>query len=594
MRGDLRSACAIAHGILLPGVWLRPHLTVGFAFLLLAACAPATASPTTGPQRPTRTAPPSATPANTPTVAPAEAGAGDTALPSQHSPYFAASGACAVCHENLIDDSGADVSIGGEWRGSLMANSARDPYWQASVRAEVEAHPELRETIEELCARCHMPMAHFTASARGSSTVILEEGFANPGNDLYALAMDGVSCSVCHQIREDGLGLPLSYNGGYVIDTELAEGERLAFGPYTIDEDQSDIMAAGSGYLPVQSLHASSSEVCATCHTLYTPTLDASGTPAGEFPEQVTYLEWFYSSYRRTRTCADCHMPDAEGGVRIASSSVNPRSPFARHVFPGANPYALQMLQTFSDELDVTAEAEHFQESIDAGLALLGEQTAIVTVEAAQLRGARLSAEIEIENLAGHKFPTAFPARRAWLHLVVRDGDGQIVFESGAPMADGSIAGNDNDADPFRFEPHYQAIVSPEQVQIYEAILRDSEGAVTTALLRAAGYLKDNRLLADGYQKSAPYADIAVRGSARDDPDFVGGSDRVLLDVALSGTRRTPYTVEVELLFQPISYRWIENLRSSQGAEVERFLRYADAIPNQPVRVAHAEAAAGE
>ena len=561
--------------------------------VFVAACEPVTDSPTATPARPTRTPPPSATPARTPTVAPGEAATGDTALPTDRELYFAASGACAVCHENLTDDSGADVSIGAEWRGSLMANSARDPYWQASVRSEIEAHPELRQTIEELCSRCHMPMAHFTAGVRQSSSAILDDGFSDPESDLYALAMDGVSCSVCHQIREDGLGLPESYNGGFVIDSELPEGERLAFGPYTIDEGQSDIMVAGSGYLPLQSLHAASSEVCATCHTLYTPYVDASGQPAGEFPEQVPYLEWFYSSYRRTRTCADCHMPDAEGGVNIASSSVNPRSPFARHIFPGANPYVLQMLQAYGDELAVTAEADHFQESIDAGLTLLGEETATLAVEQAELSGARLSAEVVVENLAGHKFPTAFPARRAWLHILVRDADGQVVFESGAAMPDGSIAGNDNDANPAQFEPHYQAIVSPEQVQIYEAILRDSEGAVTTGLLRAAGYLKDNRLLADGFQKSAPYEDIAVRGSARDDPDFIGGTDRLLLDVPLSGTLRTPYTLEVQLFFQPISYRWIENLRSFQGAEVERFLRYADAIPNQPVLVAHAEATIG-
>jgi mono/diheme cytochrome c family protein len=558
--------------------------------VLLAACAPVPASPTATPARPTRTPPPSATPASTPTAPAADGGAQGRSLPTDHGPYFAASGACAVCHENLTDGGGADVSIGAEWRGSLMANSARDPYWQASLRAEIGAHPELRATIEDLCGRCHMPMAHFTAAAQETTTDILDGGFADPESDLHSLAMDGVSCSVCHQIREDGLGLPSSYNGGYVIDTELPQGERLAFGPYTIDEAQSGIMVAGSGYLPVQSLHAASSEMCATCHTLYTPYVDALGQPAGEFPEQVPYLEWFYSDFRRTRSCADCHMPDAEGGVSIASTSVNTRSPFARHVFPGANPYVLRILQAFGDEIGVTAEPEHFQESIDAGLDLLGEQTATLLVEKTELRGARLSAEVVVENLAGHKFPTAFPARRAWLHIVVRDADGQAVFESGAALPDGSIAENDNDADPATFEPHYQAIVSPEQVQIYEAILRDSEGAVTTSLMRAAGYLKDNRLLADGFQKSAPYQDIAVRGSARDDPDFVGGGDRLLLDVPLSGSRRTPYTVEVELLFQPIGYRWIENLRAAEGDEVERFLRYAEATPNEPVLVARAEA----
>lgn len=566
------------------------------AFLLLAACSVAPASPSetiSATVRPTRTPPPTATPAHTPT---AEVGRSDPAraLPTDRGLYFSASGACAVCHENLTDDGGSDVSIGAEWRGTLMANAARDPYWQATLRAEIGEHPELRETIEETCARCHMPMAHFTSRVQDGDTAILDGGFADPGHALYNLAMDGVSCSVCHQIREEGLGLPASYNGAYFIDAELPQGERLAFGPYSIDEQQSAIMVAGSGYVPVQSLHISSSELCATCHTLYTPYVDATGAVAGEFPEQVPYLEWFYSSYRRTSACVDCHMPAAEGGVSIASSSVNPRSPFARHVSPGTNPYILKMLQAFGEELGATAEDHHFQETIDAGLALLGTETGQVSLQDLQLRGARLSAQIVVENLAGHKFPTAYPSRRAWLHIRVLDGDGQQIFESGAWLPDGSILENDNDADPARHEPHYQAIVSPGQVQIYEAILRDSEGAVTTSLLRAAGYLKDNRLTPDGYQKSAPYEDIAVRGNARDDPDFVGGSDRVLLDVALSGARRVPYTVQVELLFQPVGYRWIENLRLAEGAEVERFLRYAAAISNEPVVVARTEATVGD
>ena len=217
-----------------------------------------------------------------------------------------------------------------------------------------------------------------------------------------------------------------------------------------------------------------------------------------------------------------------------------------------------------------------------------------MALEDLELKGARLSGQVVVENLAGHKFPTAYPSRRAWLHITVHDADGLLVFESGAALADGSIEGNDNDVDPMQFEPHYQAIVGPNQVQIYEAILRDTEGAVTTSVVRAAGYLKDNRLLADGFQKSAPYEDIAVRGEARDDPDFIGGGDRVLLDVPLSGTRRVPYTVTVEVLFQPIGYRWIENLRRAEGAEVEAFLRYASAVPNDPVVVARAEAQVGE
>ena len=111
--------------------------------LFLAACAAGGPTPTVtaGPVRPTRTPPPTATPPSTATLPPAEVGDPGAPLPTERGLYFAASGACAVCHENLTDDGGADVSIGAEWRGTLMANAARDPYWAATLRAEVEAHP---------------------------------------------------------------------------------------------------------------------------------------------------------------------------------------------------------------------------------------------------------------------------------------------------------------------------------------------------------------------------------------------------------------------------------------------------------------------
>ncbi len=287
-------------------------------------------------------------------------------------------------------------------------------------------------------------------------------------------------------------------------------------------------------------------------------------------------------------------MPTAEGGVSIASSSVNPRSPFAQHTFVGANTYLLRIFEQFGEELGATASASQFGEAGRRTEVQLAEQTANVTIENIRLSGVHFSAEVVVEDLAGHKFPTGFPSRRAWLHITLRDASGQVLFESGGYGPDGSITGNDNDADPSQFEPHYQAIVSPDQVQIYEAILRDSEGAVTTQLVRAAGYLKDNRLLPWGFEKGAPYEDIAVRGQARDDENFLEGGDRVLLDLPLGGSSGGPYSLQVELLYQPVGYRWIENLRGLPGAEIDRFMGYTAAVPNVPVVVASAEIAAGQ
>src|SRR4051794_23472553 len=54
---------------------------------------------------------------------------------------FSHSDNCIACHNNLAGPAGADVSIGTTWRSTMMANSARDPYWQASVRRETIDHP---------------------------------------------------------------------------------------------------------------------------------------------------------------------------------------------------------------------------------------------------------------------------------------------------------------------------------------------------------------------------------------------------------------------------------------------------------------------
>ena len=549
--------------------------------------------PTNLPQ-PTRTPPPTATSVLVPTVAEDVDGtrSGDS-LAIEVGELFSTSGSCAVCHTNLTDDSGDDVSIDSFWRATMMANAARDPYWQAAVSAEVLDLPDLADAIQEKCSTCHMPIAHTTAADMGETGVMFgEEGFLNPENDLYSFAMDGVSCTVCHQIREEGLGTEATFSGGFNIDSELRSPDRVIFGPFKTGDGLAKIMQSSSGYRPIQGLHLSRSALCASCHTLYTSYVDASGQIAGEFPEQVPFFEWYYSSYRRTQTCQDCHMPEADGGAKISSMSRILRSPFAVHSFVGGNAYMLGILDEFGDEIGVTASSENFDAAIERTLNQLQNNSATVEFEDVRLSGTRIIADVVVRNLAGHKFPTGFPSRRAWLHFTVLDGSGQTVFESGGFNEDGSIVGNDNDADPALSEQHYLAIVEPNQVQIYEAIMRDTEGEITTALLYAAGYRKDNRLLPDGFEKKSPYEDIAVRGGAMEDEDFQGGVDNIQYAVDI-GSAAGPLTVKIELLYQTISFRWADNLREKDTYEIQRFLRYMDTVPNLPVVIASTSVEAG-
>jgi len=159
----------------------------------------------------------------------------------------------------------------------------------------------------------------------------------------------------------------------------------------------------------------------------------------------------------------------------------------------------------------------------------------------------------------------------------VRDRNGAKVFESGALNPDGSIQGNDNDADPARFEPHYTQIRSSDQVQIYESILKDSAGAVTTGLISTVGYLKDNRLLPHGFDKSTAEADVAVHGEAANDPAFGAHGHRIRYSVEV-GSAPGPFQVEAELWYQPIAYRWANNLKRYDAAEPQRFNSYYDSM----------------
>lgn len=472
----------------------------------------------------------------------------------------------------------------------MMADGARDPYWQGSVRAEVLSHPQHEVLIEDKCATCHMPLARFTVAAHGEQGRIFGEGLAHADHDLHALAMDGVSCTLCHQIRDANLADPASYSGHFAIDDDLPMGERLAYGPYETPPGLSTVMQSSSGLVPLLGEHVAEAELCATCHTLYTPYVDDEGAVAGEFPEQTPYLEWLGSVYGQAGTsCQNCHMPRADGDVQLSVTGGPPRSPFSQHLFVGGNAYMLRIFERFGGEMEATASGEMFAAKELATMEQLQNRTANLALEDLSLSDSSLSATVVVHNLAGHKFPSGFPSRRAWLYLTIIDADGRIVFESGAVGPDGAIAGEDHDAEAGQYEPHYATIDSPEQVQVYESVMKDINGEVTTVLLRGSGYIKDNRLLPLGFDKAGVDPDIAVYGAAVEDDDFAGGGDRVRYVVNV-GAAPGPFTVHVELLYQTISYRWAQKLRGFDAEEPQRFVKYYEAVPNLPVVVATGEA----
>jgi len=245
----------------------------------------------------------------------------------------------------------------------------------------------------------------------------------------------------------------------------------------------------------------------------------------------------------------------------------------------------LNILKNFGGESGVQANEAQFDATIERTLAQLQSAAANLEVSQPTMAGSTLSFDVTINTLTGHKFPSGFPSRRAWIEVKVTDSAGKVVFTSGEANPDGSINGNDNDADPALFEPHYDQITSPDQVQIYEDIMGDVEGNVTTVLMAAASYLKDNRLLPAGFDKTAAPADITPSADAMADDDFLGGSDTVSYNLDLGGASG-PFTVEVTLLYQSIASRWAQEVGKTDTDQAKLFSEYYNTLPNTPVVVA--------
>jgi hypothetical protein len=488
------------------------------------------------------------------------------------SPTFATSDRCIACHVGLRTSAGDDVSIGYDWRATMMANSARDPYWHAAVRREVTDHPAAQAAIEDKCSTCHMPMARFDAVTRGGRGSV----FANIAQAApeHRLAFDGVSCTVCHQIEPVNLGTHDSFDGGFEIDRDAELGARAVFGPHDVDGAHRSVMRSATQFVPSQATHLQRSELCATCHTLYTTALDERGDVIGELPEQVPFHEWQHSEFRETRSCQSCHMPEVPEDGAITNVLGEPRPRLSQHTFRGGNAFMLGILNKYRGELGVTALPQELDAAIEETRRYLASAAARISIESPTLRGTTLAFAVRVDNTSGHKLPTAYPARRVWLHVRATDESGAVVFESGAPRPDASISGNDNDEDPLKFEPHRSLITSQDEVQIYESIMVDRAGRVTTGLLSGVRYAKDNRLLPRGFDKSTAIPDVAVHGEAEADSDFLGGGDRVSYRVELASPRAAAVAIRVELLYQAIGFRWAENLRGYDTRETQRFVRY--------------------
>lgn len=490
--------------------------------------------------------------------------------PKGRNAAFATSDGCSMCHSHsdlaiaMTTATGEDVAPYSLWRGTMMANSFRDPYWRAQVAKETAQSPENAAAIERFCVTCHAPMAHHSAKLAETTTAPIAELASDP------LAVDGVSCTVCHQTKPDGLGTEASFGGRIQIGLE-----RTIFGPYP--EPSGTPMKMHSSFTPTYGEHVKESALCGACHTLIT----AHGGKA--FPEQTPYLEWRNSSFSTegeasadAKNCQDCHMPKS-GSMRIARNpagrefNIPVRPDFAAHAFLGGNAFMLDLFRANREELGIEAPDEVLTRAARATRKQLADDTARLTISEPKRESGTLAFEVSIENLTGHKFPTGYPARRAWLEVEVRSGR-NVVFHSGAFDGEGRLVGIADE----RAIPHVDTIERADQVAVYESIPLGPDGKPTTYLTRMVGVAKDNRLLPKGYRTDGPHVDQTRSVGVEGDADFAAGGDVVHFKVPVPADAPKVQVV-AWLRYQPIPPSWVDPLRTVEAAEAKRFVAMYDA-----------------
>lgn len=515
-----------------------------------------------------------------------------TDLPIAENEFFMASGNCYGCHGpdlvnnySMVDANGVDVNVSDDWRSTMMGNSAKDPFWRAKVSHEVAVNPAHQVGLEDKCTSCHAPMGKFDK--------LYTEGTPYGIADLIhdTVALDGVSCLACHMQKEEGIGL--EFSGSLHFDTN-----NVLFGPY--GNVFGSPMTSFVGYEPLYGAHITSAELCAGCHTLITETADLEGNLTGDqFVEQATYHEWVNSAYDTDAnpeggiSCQACHAPRIDDAVVISANYLflQGRTPYGLHHFAGANTFMLGLLRDNIEALGITATPTQFDSTIARADRMLKQNTLLLDAQVIARDLDTAAIDVKLTNLAGHKFPSGYPARRAFVELLVQNAAGDTLFHSGGWNADYEVNGHDP-----AWEPHYDVIRSEDQAQIYEMVMGDVNGNWTTVLERAKTPLKDNRLTPLGFTTSHPSYDTTVIANVpASDLDFNrynngvegSGSDVVHYRVPMNNYAGQ-INVTARVWYQSAPPRYMTEMFAFDTPEISTFRAMYEAAGPAPVLVKEA------
>jgi PKD repeat protein len=363
---------------------------------------------------------------------------------------------CDNCHGGYNPDTEPAFN----WRGSMMAQAARDPLFYACLAIANQDAPE----SGDLCIRCHSPDGWLMGRS------VPTDGSALNNNDR-----EGVQCDFCHKtVKPTALGVnPYPGDQFYTGNTYPDDQNYLATlstipptsanGMYIADSDNAKrgpfVDAAARHQMYYSPFHKEAA-LCGTCHDVSNPAFSKQpdgeympndfDTPAPDFnpyelfPIERTYSEWFNSEYNTpsgvyapqfggnkqyVSTCQDCHMRDVSG-FGCNKKGAPQRDDLPLHDMTGGNTFIPELVKTlYPDEID--------QAALDAGVQrahdMLTRATSMLLTVDEPVPGEGYLASVRIYNETGHKLPSGYPeGRRIWLNVVAYDAGGTPIQEYGA------------------------------------------------------------------------------------------------------------------------------------------------------------------
>lgn len=299
--------------------------------------------------------------------------------------------------------------------------------------------------------------------------------------------------------------------------------------------------------------------------------------------EQATYLEWINSNFASEEdnddTCQGCHMPfvtdpsDPSNHKAIMAQSTQGLTPkdYRRHRLMGINLPVFEMFMQFPEVLGVSQyddqvppsgstksgnSADYIQNYLLNGQMAIVEQAtsqangngllpnsitpnkqAATEISITSLKSSKnhISAELNIVNNTGHKFPSGAGFRRAFLKFEVLDASGKVLWVSGQTNPYGAICNGEcvqykkgpkkgtynlltsevTGGNPKKLQPHHSVISRQDQVQIYEVQSVDDTGDLTSSTLSLFHDAKDNRLLPRGWTSPDELGCVENKNSGR-------------------------------------------------------------------------------